>query len=143
MSRNMYSMKTKGFYPADPESQKPYIEAGSLPDDLVEVSDEDYISFFNPPDGFYLVFDDKGPRLEKLPDPIPGAANLQQAQVEYDNASARIRLLQDRVDDEDYDDTYTEEAVKQEKSTWTAYRKSLRAYLTANDGTKDLPTAPQ
>ena len=65
----MYSATTKGFYPVDEEEQKPYIKAGSLPDDLKEISDEDYSAFFNPPDGYYSVFDEQGPRLEKIPEP--------------------------------------------------------------------------
>ncbi|MBE5251829.1 tail fiber assembly protein [Mixta mediterraneensis] len=64
-----YSISTKGFYPSDEISQLPYIEAGTLPDDLIDISDEDYDKFFNPPDGYYSVFDEQGPRLEKIPEP--------------------------------------------------------------------------
>lgn len=47
----MYSSKTQGFYPSDEEGQVPYVEAGSLPDDLTEISDEDYDAWINPPVG--------------------------------------------------------------------------------------------
>lgn len=62
-----YSLKTQGFYPA--EMLNEYKEAGSLPDDLKEISEEDYLSFFNPPEGYGGFFDEKGPRIEKLPAP--------------------------------------------------------------------------
>ncbi|AXF76600.1 hypothetical protein [Erwinia tracheiphila] len=60
----LYSMKTKGFYPAGEEEQQPYIEAATLPDDRQAISDEDYAAFFNPPDGCYGVFDEAGPYLD-------------------------------------------------------------------------------
>lgn len=70
-------------------------------------------------------------------------SNLGTAQAEYDRASEQITALQQRMDDEDYDDSNTEESVKAEKSTWTTYRKALRAYIAAGDGTNPLPTAPK
>lgn len=69
MGQFVYSSSTKGFYPSDEEGQQPYIEAGSLPDDLVEISDEKYNEFFGPPEGYYSVFDEQGPRIEKIPEP--------------------------------------------------------------------------
>lgn len=47
------------------------------------------------------------------------------------------------MDDDDYNDANTEESVKAQKATWTIYRKALRAYIAAADGTKSLPTAPR
>lgn len=47
----MYSSKTQGFYPSDEEEQVPYDESGNLPDDLTEISDEDYSAWVNPPAG--------------------------------------------------------------------------------------------
>ncbi|MDU1575439.1 MAG: tail fiber assembly protein [Pantoea sp.] len=61
-----YSLKGQGFYPE--EMFDLYKDAGSLPDDLVEISQKDYDAFFNPPEGYGAVFDDKGPRVEKLPE---------------------------------------------------------------------------
>ncbi|WP_158781577.1 hypothetical protein [Pantoea sp. BAV 3049] len=67
---------------------------------------------------------------------------LRTAQSEYDRASSKIDALQDQIEDEDYSETETEEAVKAAKTTWTTYRKALRAYIAAADGTKTLPVAP-
>ncbi|MEW5290278.1 tail fiber assembly protein [Erwinia papayae] len=142
MPKNMYSLKTLGFYPADEENQKPYVDAGTLPDDLQPISDDDYTAFFNPPDGYYGLFDKTGPHLEKNPEPDPAIENLQKAQTKYDSASEHITALQQRMDDDDYDDINTEEAVKAQKATWTSYRKALRAYIAAGDGTVILPAAP-
>jgi len=63
----MYSSKTQGFYPSDKEGQMPYIEAGSLPDDLVEISDEDYAAWVNPPDGKCSAWVDGRPVVTVLP----------------------------------------------------------------------------
>lgn len=139
---NMYSIKTQGFYPADEEGQKPYVEAGSLPDDLKTISDEDYAAFFNPPTGYYGVFDDTGPHLEVVPEPDHAAENLLKAQEQYELASGKIDNLNDQIEDEDYSETDTEESVKASKVSWTTYRKALRAYIASTDGTKALPTAP-
>ncbi len=38
-------------------------------DKMTRISDEDYQSFVSPPEGKYLVFDEKGPRLESIPAP--------------------------------------------------------------------------
>lgn len=77
-----------------------------------------------------------------MPEPDHTDENLQTAQDEYDSASEHITALQQRMDDDDYDDTNTEESVKALKATWTTYRKALRAYISSADGTKSLPAAP-
>lgn len=38
-------------------------------EEMVEISDDDYNSFINPPEGKYLVFDEEGPRLQDIPKP--------------------------------------------------------------------------
>lgn len=58
-----YSIKEKGFYPD-------YIHYPNLPDDLVEISEEDYNNFFEVKEGYAQVFDEKGPRLVQME--IPG-----------------------------------------------------------------------
>lgn len=63
----MYSPTTQGFYPKDEQSQIPYVEAGSLPDDLIDISDEDYDAWFNPPEGKYGAWVDGHPVLADLP----------------------------------------------------------------------------
>ncbi|MCZ4058232.1 tail fiber assembly protein [Pantoea sp. LMR881] len=59
-----FSLSVKGFYLL---SSMPLYE--NKPDDLTEMLSEDYDRYWNPPDGYYQVFDDEGPRLEKIPDP--------------------------------------------------------------------------
>lgn len=73
-----YSIKKQGFYPEDMFDA--YEAAGSLPDDLKEISEDDYNAFFNPPIGFGGIFDEKGPRVEKLPEPdyLSNAENQRQ-----------------------------------------------------------------
>lgn len=67
---------------------------------------------------------------------------LENSQAEYDRASSRITAINQQLDDEDYSDGETEDSLTAEKSTWTAYRVKLRAYIKAADGSKELPTAP-
>lgn len=69
------------------------------------------------------------------------ATNLKSAQSEYDRASENITALNEQIADDDYTGT-TEDAVKAELATWTAYRKALRAYIAAADGSAALPSAP-
>ncbi|WP_455852678.1 tail fiber assembly protein [Pantoea endophytica] len=38
-------------------------------EDMVEISDDEYEVFINPPEGKYLVFDEEGPRLHDIPEP--------------------------------------------------------------------------
>ncbi|QXG07543.1 putative tail fiber assembly protein [Erwinia phage Pecta] len=56
-----YSVSTKGFYP----NNIPYT---NLPEDLVEISQEEYQAFFSEQDGYYQEFDEDGPRLVAIPD---------------------------------------------------------------------------
>ncbi|BBR21452.1 hypothetical protein [Klebsiella sp. WP3-S18-ESBL-05] len=64
--------------------------------------------------------------------------NLITAQVGYDHATAVITELNEQIEDADYAGT-TEEDVKAELAAWTNYRKLLRAYLKAGDGSQTLP----
>ena len=70
------------------------------------------------------------------------AANLEMAQSEYDRASDKITAFQQQIDDEDYSESDTAEKVVAAKVTWTTYRKALRAYIAAGDGTVTLPKSP-
>lgn len=81
------------------------------------------------------------PVVVKSPEQI-ATENKFTANSEYDRASSKITALQQQIDDEDYSSTDTEESVKARKTVWTNYRKSLRAYISAGDGTADLPKAP-
>lgn len=64
--------------------------------------------------------------------------NLQKAQSEYDIATLKIDALSQQIEDEDGDI----KTLESTKSTWTDYRKSLRAYL-KTDGSGDFPVSPQ
>lgn len=70
------------------------------------------------------------------------AANLETAQSEYDLSSEKITALQQQIDDEDYSEADTAKKVAVAKATWITYRKALRAYIAADDGTAALPKAP-
>lgn len=80
------------------------------------------------------------PAPEKTPEEI-AAENLETAQSEYERATVHITQLNEQIADADYAGT-TEDAVKSELAAWTEYRKDLRAYIKAGDGSKDLPVAP-
>lgn len=69
---------------------------------------------------------------------IKKESNLQKAQSEYDIATLKIDALSQQIEDEDGDI----KTLESTKSTWTDYRKSLRAYL-KTDGSGDLPVSPQ
>lgn len=94
--------------------------------------------------GFTAEKDKKGNWIFTAPvivltDAEKAEINLRTAQAEYDLASAQITALNQRIEDEDYSDDYTEEAVAASKAAWTNYRKALRAYISSGDGTKSLP----
>lgn len=69
------------------------------------------------------------------------AKNLALAQAAYNVATTKITALNEQIADADYAGT-TEAEVNADLITWTDYRKKLRAYIKANDGSKDLPVAP-
>lgn len=90
-----YSVNTKGFYPEG--NMEGYKSSGILPDDLKAISKDDYDLFFNPPEGFYGVFDEEGPRVEKLPEPdYVNLASLEKARL-IAEATVDIAPLQDAV----------------------------------------------
>lgn len=93
----MYSAKTNGFYPSDDESQAPYIAAGNLPDDLVEISDDDYNAWFNPPDGKVGAWADGKPVLIDVPpyDYVSAAEMEQQSRL--NTATTRITVWQTKL----------------------------------------------
>ncbi|MFS7358681.1 hypothetical protein AB6896_07415 [Rahnella inusitata] len=68
--------------------------------------------------------------------------SLETAQSEYTRASDKITALQQQIDDEDYSGKETAATVAAVKTTWTTYRKALRAYIAADAGTAALPKAP-
>lgn len=82
----------------------------------------------------------KAPEIVKTPEEI-ASENMATARSEYDRATDSITALNEQIEDADYDGT-TEENVKVELSEWTDYRKQLRAYIKAGDGSQELPPPP-
>ena len=80
------------------------------------------------------------PVVEKTPEEL-AAENLSTAQSEYDRATAVINGLNEQIEDADYAGT-TEAEVNADLMVWTDYRKQLRAYLKAGDGSSVLPPSP-
>lgn len=80
------------------------------------------------------------PVIEKATDEL-ARDNMATANSEYDRASVKIAALNDRIADEDWSGT-TESAIRAELLAWTTYRKSLRAYISAADWSKQLPESP-
>lgn len=93
----MYSLSARAFYPKGTISQQPYVDAGSLPGDLTDISDEDYAAFFNPPEGYSSVFDESGPRLEKIPEPDYKALAENDKQALLDQATQAITVWQTKL----------------------------------------------
>ena len=89
--------------------------------------------------GKELVF--TAPVIVKSPEAL-AMENIFLANQEYDRASSKITALQQQIDDEDYSTDAPEESVKALKSSWTTYRKALRAYIAVSDGKEFLPPAP-
>lgn len=81
------------------------------------------------------------PNIEKSADEI-ARENMAAADSEYERASLKITAINERIADEDWDGT-TESAVRAELSSWTGYRKLLRAYINAADWTQALPELPE
>ncbi|WP_340619351.1 tail fiber assembly protein [Xenorhabdus siamensis] len=66
----VYSTTTNSFYPVDFKQR--YIDAGSWPDDGVEISEEEYLSFINAPAGKrWAPGKDGYPKLVNTPPPTP------------------------------------------------------------------------
>ena len=61
-----YSLVTKGFYESD--YPKVITDNGLTMEDLVPITTEQYLSYINPPESKYLVFDDSGPHLKDIPE---------------------------------------------------------------------------
>ena len=101
-----------------------------------------------PRDGYEYKFNDKSKAWEMTDESKALIAdkdkkkNLTFAQGEYDRASTKLTALEQRIEDDDYDEVNTEKSIASEKTKWTTYRKSLRAYISAGDGTASLPKAP-
>ena len=86
-----YSTKTLGFYSSSYPNAA--IAAGLSEDDMTPISREDYENLFNPPEGKFLVFDEKGPRLETLaPANLEAQAEVTRQQLQSEVQSATYTL---------------------------------------------------
>lgn len=80
------------------------------------------------------------PVIAKSADEIANE-NLAMAKSEYERASVKITALNEQISDDDWGGS-TENIVRGNLALWVAYRKSLRAYINAADGTQKLPVMP-
>ncbi|ETS31174.1 tail fiber assembly protein [Photorhabdus khanii] len=119
-----YSAKTNAFYPI--ELKQNYIASGSLPDDIIEVSDDIYQEYAanNAPEGKYRIAGENG-LLEWADIPPATKEELQQyaknkKQQLILGASEQIAPLQDAVDL-----GIATEAEKEVLLSWKKYRVML------------------
>ncbi|CBJ80158.1 putative CPS-53 (KpLE1) prophage; tail fiber assembly [Xenorhabdus bovienii str. Jollieti] len=136
----VYSAKTNSFYPV--KLQLRYIDAGSWPDDGIEVSEETYLEFSTPPEGKMLIADDDGlPVWADIPPPTSkelqrGAESKKQHLIKI--AKEKIDIFQDAVD--------LGLATDAEKSTltqWRRYRVLLNRVDCAIASHIDWPEQPE
>ena len=84
-----YSKKTKGFYPSEPDLLEAY---ASLPDDLVEISDEDYYKLINNQSGDKTInFDAVIPEVVEVT--VTDDFYAQQARKVRDSIRSQIDLF--------------------------------------------------
>ncbi|MGE4775215.1 hypothetical protein [Yersinia enterocolitica] len=135
MTNYYFSASTLGFY-VDLNRYK------NIPSDITTITDEQYVEFSGIPlQGKKLGASDCQPAwfdIVKTPEEI-AAENMATARTEYDRATANIVALNEQIEDEDYAGT-TKDTVKADLSSWTDYRKQLRAYIKAGDGCGPLPS---
>ena len=91
-----YSISTQGFY-LDNGMLDAYKAAGSLPADLREISEADYLAFFNPPAGYVGIFDENGPRVSRLPELDPVAIAENQRRLLLSEIAPTISVWQTKI----------------------------------------------
>lgn len=69
------------------------------------------------------------------------AEKIAGANSEYIIASEHITALNEQIEDADYT-VMDEELVRSLLAEWIEYRKKIRAFIAAGDGSKDLPRPP-
>lgn len=123
MGKYKFSATTTGFYPV--EILDSYTQAGTLPTDLVDVTDENYDTYTGqPPEGRMRGSDKKGqPAWVAIPPPSPEELRRQatyKKQSRMSEASSTITPLQDAVDT----GIATDEETRQ-LTVWRTYRALL------------------
>ncbi|BET96573.1 tail fiber assembly protein [Xenorhabdus taiwanensis] len=136
----VYSAKNNAFYPID--WQQLYIDAGTWPDDGVEVSEAVYRKFMTPPAGKMCIAGDDGlPAWVDIPPPTPEQLQQQAEQEKrylLNIAKEKIDIWQDAVD--------LDMATKEEKTAllaWKKYRVLLNRVDCSTAPNIDWPKAPE
>ncbi|WP_038196605.1 tail fiber assembly protein, partial [Xenorhabdus bovienii] len=95
-----YSAKTNAFYAG--ALKQDYINAGTWPDDGIEISHDDYTKFLKPPAGKIRIADPDGfPEWADIPPPTPEELQRRaesQKQNLMSTAREKIAICQDAVD---------------------------------------------
>lgn len=117
MEKIFFCAKTNGFYPE--EFQEQYVDAGTWPEDLTEVSQEQYQLLIGAQShGKIIVPDEDGYPVLSDPETDFTAVAVQRRDSEMALASARINALTDAQDDGDITPEEVEElAALREKRT--------------------------
>ncbi|CAQ86008.1 MULTISPECIES: tail fiber assembly protein [Photorhabdus] len=137
-----YSAKKNAFYPI--ELKKNYIAAGSLPDDITEVSNDIYQEYAasSAPEGKYRIAGKNGlPEWADIPPPtkeeLQQHAKLKKQQLMIE-ATNQIALLQDAVD--------LDIATEEERTAllaWKEYRVMLNRIDISQEMDIDWPELPE
>ncbi|OCQ53470.1 Caudovirales tail fiber assembly protein [Photorhabdus australis subsp. thailandensis] len=137
-----YSAKKNAFYPI--ELKQNYIAAGSLPDDITEVSNDIYQEYAagSAPEGKYRIAGKNGlPEWADIPPPtkeeLQRHAKLKKQQL-MTEATNQIALLQDAVD--------LDIAMEEEKTAllaWKEYRVMLNRIDISLEMDIDWPKLPE
>ncbi|BAE74840.1 Caudovirales tail fibre assembly protein [Sodalis glossinidius str. 'morsitans'] len=137
--RYVFSGTTGAFYPLN--RKQGYIDAGSWPEDSVEVGEEIFIKFQNPPPGKLRGGDANGyPCWVDAPPPTPEDAKRSVAltkKSQLDDAGRIIEPLQDAVDL-----NMATEAEKAALRAWKKYRVFLNRVDISTAPDIDWPTPP-
>ncbi|WP_434526013.1 tail fiber assembly protein [Photorhabdus asymbiotica] len=137
-----YSAKKNAFYPI--ELKQNYIAAGSLPDDIIEVSNDIYQEYAasSAPEGKYRIAGKNGlPEWADIPPPtkeeLQQHAKLKKQQLMIE-ATNQIALLQDAVD--------LDIATEEERTAllaWKEYRVMLNRIDISQEMDIDWPELPE
>lgn len=135
----MYSSSHKGFFPSDLEGKLPYIEAKTLPSDLVEMSDDDYLAWFNPPDGMVGLWIDGKPVLSDMPEiDYVAIAEADRERLLYEAQSAtysiNLKLAMGRS---------LTDSEKVKANAWLDYTDTLNAIDLSTAPNIDWPVTPK
>ena len=88
-----------GFYDMSTESAREanLQQTGLSINDFSEISEKDYAEWCNPPEGYYQVFDENGPRTERIPETDYKAAAQRHRDELLDEASLKITIWQTKL----------------------------------------------